>query len=927
MAIPVSYAGVYLPFVDANPRFMGWAHGAIDWTWLTEFAHKDWLLWHGGIRRLPPIHAGDVWWPRDASRFAVGHFFATADQVRRIRAVVQASSTLAPADLVLGESVTIPMYMLPARPITYGNPDLAMHLLTLVDERFFWWFRAANITVSEGVTTWGDLYSQLESGLSTLLYLDPISSSYVNPPGELNSSYEPLPVLLDAVAQSCGQRIVRGYDGTVRAMSASSSRDILDANLVTQTSNAILRGVKGGGLFSFDPDLPNDLACILPASVTVAFRMVIDGTLQTTRYPIQVSFGDLTIPALDGTEVKTFSGTKRLQDVAKAYFIGAGADPVNLGSLLLLAREIAADYYQFTAGGKVDVNFAGFRNWTPEGFSEDVLFRWGGSTRILRGTWDDTSDNLYHLMPVPSSISGSAGSAGSGSSGSRIGSSGSSSGSGAAPCWSVRTSGGSLLSDDPDGSATPYDGQPFTMSFWFYLPLSVSFAANQQRTLFTFGPSASAMVELGVGTFAGLPVFYAGDQRLDFNTTNVPIPRARWNHVAWSFDGSIDGVLYLNGVPEQFPYGNLMYAISLTGSNRQWGRSLDGTRTCDANFLDFRLYASALDSIAIGRIYNNGCPTFALDLPSAPLYGWWKFREGAGIVAYDSSSHELPALLSSAIWEAFQPCCGSGSGSGSGSIGSLSGSSGSGSGSSGSGVSGSSGSSGVSGISGSVPPSGGSTPASGGSTPGSTAGGSTAPSGGSTPASGGSTPGSTASGAASGSLSGSSGSLSGSSGSLSGSSGSRSGSSGSTSGSTSGGTGSGTNVGGTCCGVILPAILHVTRNYTPAGQCTCSDGLVVMLTWNPTTSKWEGTAAFGTCGRDITIKAYCIGQNLADWRFDAAFSSEVDCVGPETGNGVAGGPSSCSPLSVPFRYGPTGPSNNCGCTGIVALSPFWTLTL
>ena len=63
-----------------------------------------------------------MYWPRGASRWAVGYFLATLSQLNAIRAVVYAHASYVAAPLVLndetGRVVTTNLWMLPPRQIT-----------------------------------------------------------------------------------------------------------------------------------------------------------------------------------------------------------------------------------------------------------------------------------------------------------------------------------------------------------------------------------------------------------------------------------------------------------------------------------------------------------------------------------------------------------------------------------------------------------------------------------------------------------------------------------------------------------------------------------------------------------------------------------------------------------------------------------------
>lgn len=195
----------------------------------------------------PPL-IGALYWPSGASRFACGRFLASAEQTERIRKKVGTgppetyrTGTFTFSDGV--RKIETALYMLPARPLSDG-----LNLLTLVDERFFWWFKAADITVTENTTTWAQLYSSLAAGLGITLTVDEVNAAYLKPSGAFTTSKEPLPVLLDAAAYSVGQRIVRTLAGKVFAYNVSTSRTKQTENLLAHAD-----AKAAGGLLALTP--------------------------------------------------------------------------------------------------------------------------------------------------------------------------------------------------------------------------------------------------------------------------------------------------------------------------------------------------------------------------------------------------------------------------------------------------------------------------------------------------------------------------------------------------------------------------------------------------------------------------------------------------------------------------------------------------
>ncbi len=195
-----------------------------------------------------PVRINSLFWPYGASRFARAHFLATASQMSSIRAVVAKAGVLGAAPLTFGDgkqTISTLMWMLPAIPISKAAPGLGLHLLTLVDDRYWWWGQALDLTA----TTWADMYAQIGTNLGITITADPIASGYGTPPIDYNTGAKPLPMVFDAVAFSCGQRVCRALNGAVTVQNASTAQASVTANLATGPTSY------GGGAYDFNPRL------------------------------------------------------------------------------------------------------------------------------------------------------------------------------------------------------------------------------------------------------------------------------------------------------------------------------------------------------------------------------------------------------------------------------------------------------------------------------------------------------------------------------------------------------------------------------------------------------------------------------------------------------------------------------------------------
>ncbi len=128
----------------------------------------------------------------------------------------------------------------------------------------------------------------------------------------------------------------------------------------------------------------------------------------------------------------------------------------------------------------------------------------------------------------------------------------------------------------------------------------------------------------------------------------------------------------------------------------------------------------------------------------------------------------------------------------------------------------------------------------------------------------------------------------------------------------------------TCCcpGTTIPTTLHAA--LSSQSNCGCVSGTVT-LTWNGVNQWWQGTGAFGTCGRNVTLTLYCCdalgncssgnfgcgqcdpsGHTNVGWFLTDSFSDA--CVNQRN---CWSAQIQCSPFQLVFF--PSG-SESCGCT-------------
>ncbi len=181
-------------------------------------------------------------WPWGASRWAHGWFLASSNQVAEIQRKAFSEEgdeenpvpgQPIPVDLYIDapgqrsqENLTTPVYVLSITPLARINvpsgSDAAfingLYLITVVDERWFWWGLTSPTFTMTSSTTWATMIQALgdkviDTELNTFGF-DPVAVDYGAPSSSWGDlKYEQFPIVFDAVLANVGQRLVRAYNG------------------------------------------------------------------------------------------------------------------------------------------------------------------------------------------------------------------------------------------------------------------------------------------------------------------------------------------------------------------------------------------------------------------------------------------------------------------------------------------------------------------------------------------------------------------------------------------------------------------------------------------------------------------------------------------------------------------------------------------
>lgn len=330
-------------------------------------------------------------WPTGASRPAWFHFVCDSDRLAAIKAAVGATALPAPLYLYdgrTGKTVTARMRMLPERPCNVtaiDEPGETFWIVTLTDDRYFWYLRRGTVGVP---STWTDLFSKLSALIGTAITVDTVDASYGTPSSKWATDYRTPGSLLDAAAYSVGQRVVVGLDGGVRTVNWETARTA--SNLYFSTADAPV----SGGRVSND-----GITRCAPESVNVVFGTTPPGAPHVVNK---------TLASLGVTGYGTATG---LAGTSDTVFGDALYDGTNTVALSAYAAAAATDCYGWRLADP-DCAWPGVEPWHPTGWEERI--EWTMSLRddgpfslttVRRGPWTEFYAGDYlHDVPTTTTL-------------------------------------------------------------------------------------------------------------------------------------------------------------------------------------------------------------------------------------------------------------------------------------------------------------------------------------------------------------------------------------------------------------------------------------------------------------------------------------------------------------------------------------------
>jgi hypothetical protein len=218
------------------------------------------LTYPTGMRYEPRFKLNQFRWPTGASRWAYGHFLADVEACNLQKVINDAFGTSSnappgmggaynPIPLVLdtsdsgGERLNVSVYLMPPVPLSGMRGVNGLYLMTVVDQRFFWWYNYVGLLQITSGWTWTSLYSWVASSIGIVSFkTDSIDPKYLQPSTMFNLPYESAPQILDAIAFNVGQRVIRNYDGSVYCQNYTTALKALNDDFKTHPNRIKIAG-------------------------------------------------------------------------------------------------------------------------------------------------------------------------------------------------------------------------------------------------------------------------------------------------------------------------------------------------------------------------------------------------------------------------------------------------------------------------------------------------------------------------------------------------------------------------------------------------------------------------------------------------------------------------------------------------------------
>lgn len=370
---------------------------------------------------LPPfkidLAPGTLYWPQGAARFAVGQYVAVSDDLDAILDAVDDDPAGNPVELKLGgggtgePELTFQMHLLCVLPLQFEYLEAAwgapsdfrkgVHLLVLVDYRYFLQTTAPTWTITDGTTTWSDLEAAVESALGVDIAWSGLASFFTAlkpgaplaaPPLASDGVVSGAGGLLDAISTARGERFVALPDGTFASQSAIDA----NASFNTDYARAYTELRHGGDLAAHTADGQTDAEFLFPIPQTVS-----------AVFP-RVSAGVEVAPTVVSCTYPLFTGSASQYTRRRVLFGGTLRVPTTCwvtgtsGTLTNFVQAWTSSWWSWLNNPGA-ATYTGLADFTPCGRIDSarwVTTRADTRTEVLRGLINPAVPTLHVTLGV-----------------------------------------------------------------------------------------------------------------------------------------------------------------------------------------------------------------------------------------------------------------------------------------------------------------------------------------------------------------------------------------------------------------------------------------------------------------------------------------------------------------------------------------------
>lgn len=350
--------------------------------WDRSFGRQGLTLMLPPRVQQPPPRIGVLSWPLDASRWATFQAIISEDQLLQIdpqypgvaNTYVSGSSADTLCNdrfwtLVLdegptgfpGRKITTVLHPLTPVPLQDIPGKIKYYLVTLVDERFYWWWRAGQTHVTEGVTSWTDLINMICTIVEISPTVDAIDPAFDRPTRLFNFDFLDSPLMLDAAAWALGMRVVRLFDGTVWIQSPENAKVGYDSQFSTWAGDQLSGGQSNTSYLVWD----------VPEKVLLSFNKVYAGNIISGQFSVTVDLNSTNIPEFANVGGRCGTLPVFAQSLANFTAADGSGTPTNLSTLQAYAQIWAQKFYKWFLR-RPNMQYAGIVPFAPDGMVDAI---------------------------------------------------------------------------------------------------------------------------------------------------------------------------------------------------------------------------------------------------------------------------------------------------------------------------------------------------------------------------------------------------------------------------------------------------------------------------------------------------------------------------------------------------------------------------